>query len=102
MATYSRRLFAWITTGAGINIRYTVPVGVTTIIRDIEVTNFNVANETGGLAITGLVVVTWFVNLATSQHFQWQGRVVLNSGDQLEVHSTNATVGWVVSGYELQ
>jgi hypothetical protein len=100
--TYSTRLYIGPVPTAWTTLFTTTEA--TTIIRDIEVTNNGGSSETVNFSVSPvspappafLMVVPL---LGTTQHFQWQGRVVLGLGDQLLGYCAGAGVTCIISGY---
>lgn len=85
---------------------YTVPAGYRAVIRDIS--GVGVAGDTETLiyqiaAADAGIIQRQLPPLLTRQ-IHWEGRVVLNPGDEISVNVTGAASvsQWTVSGYLLQ
>jgi len=101
MSVYSERFVLTNGNGPWATV-WTVPVGQVNILRDIEWVNGATAVSTLSMSVSSssgaalfLVVVDW----AAGHNFQWQGRLVMNAGDQLLANSTAGNGNLVVSGY---
>lgn len=101
---YSKRLLVG---GALDSASATVPAGVVWVVRD-SLLYFDGASTSDGYALEvniaggGLGVIQRGIATATQQEiFAWQGRQVLNAGDELVFGAS--TLNWyiMVSGYEL-
>lgn len=104
MSVYSTQFFLG-TLAVAVQTLYTVPAGMTVVVRDIELSQ-------GG---TGPAVVTiwgqtvpgaqaYLVRqsaLAPNVVFQWQGRSVLQSGQTLQAFCNAANTELWISGYLL-
>jgi hypothetical protein len=65
---------------------YTVPAGYRAVLRCVDLVQQGTSSNAFGLAVIGLGFI-WYIDSATysaSVHFQWQGRQVLNPGEQLQ------------------
>lgn len=105
MSVYSQRLASGTFSTAG-GVIFTAPSQMTTIVRDIEV-------WTGSVAVTSLSIELftsgslaapiWVQDpTATTTHYQWTGRVVLNATDELYQLATGAGGSYyLISGYVL-
>lgn len=93
-----------ITTTGGVQVAV-VPAGTTWIVRDISITN---------VAPTDMAQVLVYVLLPAGNadifrvpgipahgFVQWQGRQVLNQGEELWLYQTESTSRLMVSGYQL-
>jgi hypothetical protein len=105
LSVYSVRLGYATVTPSGA-ILFTVPSGRTVVVRDIEASNsgsatssLNVALVVSGSGNVGNVLV--LQNVAAGAHTQWEGRLVLNAGDELAAGATAGSFFLVVSGYSL-
>lgn len=98
---YSKQLFLGTVASGGGGAIYTVPANTIAIIRSIRLLPFG-----GGTPWT----IFWEINsvffsyasiAASTDVYEWEGRMVLNAGDVLKLNT--ATGGWagIVSGYEL-
>lgn len=84
---------------------YTVPAGITAVVRDAEW--FNVSG--GALSANVSSIVSGFSNavpisvqnLASGASQQWKGRAVFPAGSQLEVVATGTGLYLVLSAYQL-
>ena len=105
VATYSARLGYATVTPSGA-VLFTVASGITCVVRDIEASNvggavasLNVALVVSGVGNVGNVLI--LQNVAAGAHSQWEGRLVLNAGDQLAAGATAGSFFLCVSGYNL-
>ena len=98
---YSTKLAAGsINAGSNANV-YTVPVGVVTVIRSIQVADL--------LALAGILLVTqggiWIASFFGSAvqytSYYWEGRAVLDAGDVINVDAISSNWTYRISGYEL-
>lgn len=87
---------------------YTVPVSVTTFLKDIEICNTSTSLSTkvtvylvpsGGTEGTGNEVVPETLLLPNTM-FQWTGSVVMNTGDFIRIIATNTGCNIYASGGE--
>lgn len=104
MSVYSVQLFAGFIPVAA-TVVYTVPVGATVIVRDIELFNATSAptDMTVSVGVSGspLAVIARVLLVPVLAHVQWTGRAVLNPGQDIQVSGggTGSTV--LISGYNL-
>lgn len=101
---YSTRFFAG-SYDAGASLVYTVPALYVAVLRDLEVLNlYDGANVAGlYLDIPGPLQVqvgNWPLG-SFGEPFQWQGRVVLNAGDEIQAVVGISSIQMVCSGYLL-
>jgi hypothetical protein len=98
---YSKRLVEFNYTTAQSHVEYTVPTGITTVIRDISLTSFAggatsiLINRTGGSAIY------FAASAAAGTPFHEECRIVLNAGESITVDSFSGSWQGILSGYEL-
>jgi hypothetical protein len=100
---YSTRFFAGAVTSIT-SVIYTVPAGYIAVIRDITATMFSTA--AGDVLILGInppgVYNVGFKTYGTNyQPAHWDGRMVLNPGDELLANTNATSANVVVSGYLL-
>lgn len=103
MSVYSHLFFAGFLPTA-FTEAYTVPAGMTVVIRDMEFYNGSSGTPTFNvqLGVSGSTGVFFQENdLAPSKHSQWQGRVVIPSAQGLWIFSSAANVQATISGYLL-
>lgn len=85
---------------------YTVPAGTVLIVRDIEAYNFGGVADKLYVTTLGAGRPTGFVWVvegpASGVTSQWQGRLVLKSGDELQAQAVASTWSLMVSGYVLE
>ena len=105
MPTYSKQLFSVNSTTAGVTV-YTSPVGIVTVVRDIEAVNATSSTDSLNIYLTSVPgsasTFIFKVNqLAPGNSSRWEGRAVLAAGQSIQLYSGAA--GWTVlcSGYEL-
>lgn len=93
MAVRSRRVAGPTTLATSSGVIYTVPAGRTLIVRSITLYNRG-ANSTSSLVMingtTGAECI-WLVSLATQTSTSFVVPLVLNPGDVLRAHTTQAT-----------
>jgi hypothetical protein len=101
---YSTQLCAGTSTVTS-TVYYTVPVGTTVIVRDIEVFNGTAGSDSlnvdRGVSGVNQQIIYRAVNLSAAGWAQWKGRAVLNAGEQLMIASGVAGWTFLVSGYVL-
>lgn len=104
MSAYSAQLFAGVVP-SGQTTLYTATSTYVTVVRDIEV-----SNQSGGsinigvwLAVSGLAIyLVLNPTMANATRIQWEGRCVMETGQELVVYSSSASnVGVAISGYQL-
>jgi hypothetical protein len=103
MSTYSTQLFIG-TLPPELTTLYTAPNGSVTVVRDVELFCNTAANSLFylGVAKSGIIVPLIAAGTAEAlQHFQWQGRVVLQPGDQVVGNSGGPSMVCAASGYDL-
>lgn len=102
MSVYSHRFFCAEVT-VGVTTIYTVPVGSTAILRDLELFNASSATQTFTLYLVqpGLGGIPAIVinSIGAALGEQWQGRVVMNGGDSLQTGTGASSQYMVLSGY---
>jgi hypothetical protein len=103
VSTYSTRFFIGaMPTAQG--VLYTVPAGFTVVLRDIELYQYSGGSGLYYLAISaaGSNAIVYAVTAApTASSYHWDGRVVMNAGDELLGQAAAANNQVVVSGYLL-
>lgn len=98
---YSRRLGEATQTGAGTASVYTVPAGVTAVVRDIAVLCESAGSFVALLSRIGGVPIWFGSSAAANTYLHEEGRKVLYAGDQLEFTVNGGTWTVNISGYEL-
>lgn len=103
---YSKQLLEATILGAG-NATYTVPLGFTAVVRDIDVTVDDVGPLGAAILLVlyplGATIFEWHITPYTTRPCKWSGRLVLDV-PQLLTFSQNggaSEVDCVISGYEL-
>lgn len=101
---YSVQLFAQGLTESGDLLLFTAAPAKVTIIRDASFSPAFNAQALNFFIVAGAQSVSWVVTQEpTLDTFHWQGRQVLNPGDQVHVFKfTTDPLGIVISGYELE
>jgi hypothetical protein len=105
LSVYTKLLFmGQITTTLG--PWYTVPAGITAVLRDLEVENNSAATDTLLVALLsvpgfGNAYFLTFPTVPNGQSRQWQGRVAIPAGGQLGGNSQGGQWNIVATGYEL-
>lgn len=104
MSVYSVRLFAGQLTAA--TYVYTAAAGSTIVVRDVELANLGTAATLVGCAVlpvsgSGSSALVYAPSLAANSTLHWDGRVVLETGDQLQVFAGGYPVSALISGYSL-
>jgi hypothetical protein len=102
VSIYSTRL-ALASLSTGLTLLYTVPSNVTVVVRDVETCNLSgsedhlilVLRSSGG----GQNILVSLGPIANGYTAQWQGRVVMNAGDELLAEAGIANWNVTVSGY---
>lgn len=101
---YSTR-FAAAELGSETTTLYTVPAQYVAVVRDVELYGNVGSDAEVALEVTvpGPLTIIWFVvnPLAPGAWVHWEGRVVLNAGDDLIAVTTVNGVHVTVSGYLL-
>lgn len=102
---YSQRFAAATTVAGTASTVFTCPANFVAVVRDLQAYNSGGASDAlfVALVIPGPATLTlWhFAGVAASTSDQWQGRVVLNAGDQLELFSAAEAFEVLISGYLL-
>ena len=84
---------------------FTVPADYIVVVRDIEFLNFSGADciaSVSGVVPGPLGAIIWYDDaIPSAVSVQWQGRVVLPTGTELQWSSTTASAVMTVSGYLL-
>lgn len=105
MPVYSNLLYASSPAANTVTTAFTVPSGVTCVLRDIEI--YNGSASTAGVNVRinvsgfGNTVVYGPDALLSGAWSQWEGRVVVPAGGTIQVFATEASVQFTLSGYEL-
>lgn len=102
-SVYSTQFFANVIP-AGTTMLYTVPAGMTVVVRDIELYNstaagINVQVFVGGSGADAQIDTALPLTASTPRH--WDGRAVLNAGQQIVGYAEAAGVQCLLSGYLL-
>jgi hypothetical protein len=104
VSVYSTQLYLG-QPGSGITTLYTVPSGNTVVVRDVELINTGSAAMSFGLIVrtSGGTQAQWasVSGVAVNSQYQWEGRVVMNPGDELILTTSEAGMQLIVSGYLL-
>lgn len=103
MTIYSQQLFLG-QVAAAQTILYTVPSSTVTVIRDIEICNQGAVADLIHFVIGASGTLrTWFTSstLNSNQSAQWQGRVVLLTGQTIQSVTGGQAWNIAISGYEL-
>lgn len=104
MTVYSTRFAAGSVTTVG-STPFTVPAGSTAVIRDIGVWNdTGSASEVAvGVSVSGspYAYITVVPSLANLTFFEWQGRQVLDAGNELYLFDASEGCLFMISGYLL-
>lgn len=104
MSTYSTSLFVGPVLPSPY-IAYTAPSGVVIVLRDCEFYNGGAVPTTCNLNLlrsgSFAGVAVWANNVPAGGFAQWEGRVVLEAGDQLQSGVTVSGVRATLSGYTL-
>ena len=88
--------------GTAATVLFTVANQTVVVVRDIEVFNDSNVVSSFGFQIVGHSRFFTNAALATFTWQQWQGRVVMNPGQQLEIFvNTASPTDVIVSGYTL-
>lgn len=100
-SVYSRQLFLGDIAASSTDTLYTVPSGITAVVRSIYMVPFG-----GGTPWTMFWEInstfwSYFSAAASTDPFEWEGRVVMNPGDELKLETGSGGWAGVVSGYEL-
>jgi hypothetical protein len=86
-------------------LTYTVPSSHTAVVRDVELYNGTASPMQCfiGIYVAGSLhgVFAAQASIAVNTAFQWQGRVVLESGDQVIVNAGADNLYAYLSGYDL-
>jgi len=100
-ASYSHRLFSGSVPAGSQTTVLQVPNGETVVVRDLEVflgTPDTLCNVQAGP--TGSFGIIFYSAANTgSSYQQWQGRVVLEEGDELALYSSSTGTLMYISGY---
>lgn len=100
-AIYSTQLAAGTQAAGTTTVVYTVPAGATVVVRDISVgaqsapANFVAINVAGVAEIAAFDAITQYLTA------HWEGRVVLNAGQEINVDAITGTWTYIISGYVL-
>lgn len=104
MPTYSHRIFSG-AVPAGLETAYTNSTGDSVVLRDIEIVNAASGTLPFALYVTpsgGSTTQVLNNQVTAGQHLQWEGRIVLEPLDQLEIASTGPGLTVYISGYIFQ
>lgn len=105
MSVYSTQFFLGAMPANG-TVIYTVPTGYTVVVRDIEL--YNGSAGPGGcsvqIRVSGALEAVIFLapDMGANTWAQWQGRAVLNVGQELASGAGASGFLGVVSGYLLE
>jgi hypothetical protein len=103
VSTYSSRLYLGpLPTTQG--VLYTCPTGVVTVVKDVELYQWSGGALFLYIAVKSGPAVGTFAGSqvpSSTSSYQWQGRVVLNAGDELLGLSPTANNQCIISGYQL-
>jgi hypothetical protein len=102
---YSTRFIAVrqsISSGDGL---YTVPSGYVAVVRDVVLWNNDSGEQSMSIGATvpgplNVLISQWF-NVGSNATVEWQGRQVLNAGDELWAYSAGVDASVMASGYLL-
>lgn len=97
---YSTQFAALTSAVAGPTVIYTVPTGMTAVIRDISGIASGAAAACA-LAIDSGPVFASLAGAASLDPLLWRGRTVLKAGQTLDLYVLSGTVQLAVSGYLL-
>jgi hypothetical protein len=102
VSVYSTRFFQGVCTTAGI-VAYTVPAAQTVVLRDVEVWNPDAAVQHVLVAIgaPGHLATALFLLGQPGATTQWEGRVVVNGGEEIFVSSGSPDTQAIICGYLL-
>lgn len=105
MPIRTAQFFSGVVAGAGNNTIFTVPAGVTWLLKNVRLTNnSNVGELTACLinpATGGFVDLIDGVTLGAQQSVEWAGFVVMLAGDRLRIFSANGTTSGWISGTKM-
>lgn len=106
MTVYSTQLAAGEYSSTGLHTLFTAAADVTTVVRDISVSNtsgasaaYSIYVATGSGSQLGYVLLE--LALANDAVEHWEGRQVMQSGQELVISLGGAPFYVLVSGYEL-
>lgn len=104
-AVYSIRMFSGSVSSGGTVTLATVPPGYVWVVRDVSVTA-PTSTDAGSVAIyvsggTPSATIQRWASVAGLSTVQWQGRQVLEAGDDLRMLVGAGSVQALVSGYQL-
>lgn len=104
MSTYSSRFIAGEVTSSSLP-SFSCPAGSVCVVRDVEYWNNGSSSCLiyVGLYVSGSLVGVFAAQsaLAVNTAFQWEGRVVMNPGDEIKVNIGPGQCMAVISGYNL-
>jgi hypothetical protein len=102
---YSTRFVAVHEDLSGAPVLYTVPSGYVAVLRDVSVRNQTADTSLiqVGATVPGPlnVVIAQFDSVAANDVVSWQGRQVLNAGDELWLYNSEGSAQAIASGYLL-
>ena len=104
MAVYSVLLAAGLVPSDSAVIVYTAPASGVVVVRDLVVTSQTVAAGLLSFMVVSGSVWTPIYKVRVSDNFityQWQGRQVLEPGDEIQVATSDGGVRYRISGYLL-
>jgi hypothetical protein len=100
-AAYSIQIFMGNLAAGANSPTLTVPTGYIYIIRDVEA-RFPAAAGNYAIGVSLSPSTIFFtIDPGTTVGHQWQGRIVLNPGQQFYFQAVGAAAGITVSGYQL-
>jgi hypothetical protein len=104
LSVYSTRFGAGLHTGAAATF-YVVPAAMTVVIRCVTAYNAGASSDAFELSVnvSGFVIPIWHISgiAGASSSEEFQGRVVINAGEQLNVATGGQPWSYTVSGYLL-
>lgn len=104
MSTYSTRFGGGLHTG-GAGTIYTVPSGYVVVVRCITAYNAGASSDAFEVSaqVSGSLIPIYHVTnvAASSNSLEWEGRVVLNAGEFINVATGGQQWSYTVSGYLL-
>lgn len=105
-SVYSTQFIVGSMTGPTTPLSYTVPAGMVAILRDITLASTGIATWQCVAAVVSGPAVAWLAlfteNPGQVATHQWQGRTVLNGGDELILQMLQGNSGTAIaSGYLL-
>lgn len=105
MADTAKRLDHRSPTAATNTTAYTVPASTTAIVRNIHINNSNASTNTIYVAINGTTETATNrildFTLPTQSSYDWNGFLVLNATDTIQIQASLATAVFTISGVEV-